>query len=302
MKKNKVKFTSGWESSESITKRLLEQFKTNEDDILNIEFVYDDSYDIIIFNNYVTEEPKENTNSYIFFHEPTWSGNHQKTFSNYRNLTIFGHNKHNYDTPNNVIEIPSHLFYGGRGSDTPDFWNYNNLINTKFEKTKMLSSVVSPLGNDNRDYPDGCLYKERVNLIKEILNKCDFIDVFGWGDKILNQKKDGISNYKFSLCIENTNEQNYISEKFYDCLLTNTIPIYFGCKNIKDFWVENGYFLIDDINDTDKVISLLKYISENGDELYNDMLPELLKMKNKYFEEFNLLKKINKISETIKKK
>lgn len=299
MKKNKVKFTAGWDTSEQITKRLLEQFKTNENDMSNIEFVYDNSYDIIVYNNYVTEEPKENSKSYIFFHEPTWSGNHQKTFSNYRDLTIFGHNKGNYDVPNKVLEIPSHLFYGGRGpsSDSSDFWNYNNLFNYDFKKNKSISSVVSSLGNDNNDYPSGCIYKERVNLINKILIKCDFIDVFGWGDKGLNQKKDGIVDYKFSLCIENSNEQNYVSEKFYDCLLTNTIPIYFGCKNIKEFWPENGYILIKDITNTDEIIKTLNNVFENCDLLYDEMLPNLLGMKKRYFEEFNLLKKINNLSE-----
>lgn len=300
----KIKFCAGWETSEMVTKRLLEQFKTNDEDISDIEFVYDDTYDIIIYNNYITEDPKKDSKSYIFFHEPTWSGSHQKTFSNYKDLTIFGYDKNNYDTPINVIETPAHLFYGGRGpySDSPDFWNYNNLISYDFKKTKPISSVVSSLGNDDNVYPNGCTYKQRVNLIKKIIDNCDFVDVFGWGNKTLNQKKDGIIDYKFSLCIENANEKNYISEKFYDCILTNTIPIYFGCKNIKDFWPENGYILIEDIDDTNNIINLLKTISENCDEIYHKLLPELLLMKKRYFDEFNLLKKINKLSGIVKKK
>jgi hypothetical protein len=302
--KTKIKFCSGWDSPEQITKRLIEQFKTSEEDTSNIEFVYDDSYDVIVFNNYVTEEPKNNSKSYIYFHEPTWSGNHQKNFLPYKDITIFGYDNNNYDTPSNVIETPAHLFYGGRGpsSDSSDFWNYYNLINYNFKKTKSISSVVSSLGNDEKEYPNGCIYKKRVNLIKKIIHECDFIDVFGWGNKGLNQKKDGIIDYKFSLCVENSNEKNYISEKFYDCILTNTIPIYFGCKNIKDFWPENGYILIDDINDTNNVINVLRNISENCDEIYDKLLPELLLMKKRYFEEFNLLKKINKLSDVVKKK
>lgn len=294
----KVKFCAGWETSELITKRLIEQFKTNESDVENIEFVYDNTYDMIVFNNYVTEEPKENSKSIIFFHEPTWSGNHQKTFSSYKDIIIFGHNKENYDSPEKVVELPSHLFYGGRGPSTEgwDFWNYNNLKNYDFKKTKVISSVVSPLGNDERIYPEGCIYKERVNLIKEIIDKCEFVDAFGWGDKFLGLKKDGVVDYKFSICIENSNEKNYISEKFYDCILTNTIPIYFGCSNIKTFWPEDGYFLIDDINNTSKIVDLIKYIFENSEEIYDRMLPELIKMKERYFTEFNPLKKINEFS------
>jgi hypothetical protein len=190
------------------------------------------------------------------------------------------------------------MFYGGTGKPREgDFWNYDNLINRAFEKSKMISSIVSSLGNDDKEYPSGCIYKKRVNLIKSVIDKCGFVDVFGWNDKGLNFKKDGLVDYRFSICIENSNEKNYISEKFYDCILTNTIPIYFGCKNIKEFLPENGYILIEDIDNIDKIVEQLNYIVNNCEKLYDEMLPSLLKIKEKYFNELNLLKRINTLSE-----
>jgi hypothetical protein len=303
----KIKICAGWDTSEQITKRLIKQFKTPDIDISDIEFVYDDSYDVIVFNNYVTEEPKKNSKSCIFFHEPSWSGSHQKNYKNYKNFTVFGHYKELYDAEN-IIEIPSHLFYGGRGPwcEGWDFWSYDNIINYKFEKTKNISSVVSNLGFGIDNHPKGCLYKERCDLISNLIENAPFIDFYGWEQNNTNlkgsiqEKKYGIIDYKFSICIENTNEKNYISEKFYDSILTNTIPIYFGCKNIKDIWPENGYILIDDISDTNKITQLLYNIFDNCDSLYDTMLPELLKIKKRYFNEFNLLKKINYFA--IKKK
>jgi len=294
----KIKFCAGWDTSENITGRLLEQFKTRDNDISNIEFVHDNSYDIIVYNNYVTEEPKKDSKAFIFFHEPTWSGNHQKNFSQYDNITVFGYDKNNYNPPDKVIETSAHMFYGGTGKQREgDFWNYDNLINHTFEKSKMISSIVSSLGNDDKEYPIGCIYNKRVNLIKSVIDKCGFVDVFGWNDKGLNFKKDGLVDYRFSICIENSNEKNYISEKFYDCILTNTIPIYFGCKNIKEFLPENGYILIEDIDNIDKIVEQLNYIVNNCEKLYDEMLPSLLKIKEKYFNELNLLKKINNLSE-----
>jgi hypothetical protein len=76
--------------------------------------------------------------------------------------------------------------------------------------------------------------------------------------------------------------------------LTNTIPIYFGCSNIKDYWPENNFILLDNITDHQYVTDKLQWINENCDELYDKMLPNILKMKDRYFEEFNLLKKIKK--------
>lgn len=296
----RIKFCAGWESSEQVTKRLLTQFKTPDIDLSEVEFVYDDSYDVIVFNNYITEQPKKGSRACVFFHEPSWSGSHQKDFKNYENFTVFGHYKELYNA-DNIVEIPSHLFYGGRGPwcEGWDFWSYENLINFNIEKTKNISSVVSNLGLGNDNHPQGCLYGERCRLISNLINELPFVDFYGWGQNETNlkgsiqQKKDGIVDYKFSICIENTNEKNYVSEKFYDCILTNTIPIYFGCKNIKDIWPENGYINIEDINDIDSVILQLKLINNNVDLYYNNMISELLKMKERYFSEFNLLNKID---------
>ena len=100
--------------------------------------------------------------------------------------------------------------------------------------------------------------------------------------------------FRSSLCIENSNEKNYISEKFYDCILTNTIPIYYGCSNIKDIWNFGGYFNIENIDDSGSVKQLLSYIDTNAEFLYNSMLPDLLELKKQYFQKYNILKVIKK--------
>ena len=185
----KIKFCAGWDTSEEITKRLITQFKTPNIDLSDIEFVYDDSYDVIVFNNYVTEEPKKGSRACVFFHEPSWSGSHQKDYKNYKDFTVFGHYKELYNS-DKIIEIPSHLFYGGRGPwcEGWDFWSYDNIINSKFEKTKNISSVVSNLGFGVDNHPQGCLYNERCNLISKLIDEIPFVDFYGWGQNETNLK------------------------------------------------------------------------------------------------------------------
>jgi hypothetical protein len=297
----KIKICAGWEDTESITKRTIKQFLTNELSE-KFEFVFDDSYDIIIFNNYITETPKNNTNAFIFFHEPSWSGAHQKNFNktnddNY-NLTIFGYDISNYNiTGFNFYESPSKMFYGGRGPwlEGYDFWSIDNLSNENFIKTKNISSVVSSLGIDGNYGPKGCLYRERSNLIKKLIDDCDYVDFYGWENHKLNtkgplhQKKDGLVDYKFSLCIENAHEKNYVSEKFFDCILTNTIPIYYGCSNIKDLIPENCYILLESITDYECVLNTINSVNEINNELYNTFLKNLQLFKKRYFKDFNPL-------------
>ncbi len=281
----KIKVCAGWTSSESATKRLLDQFKTEDINLKNIEFVHDESYDIIVFLNYVTQDIKAGIKGFVFPHEPTWSGSHQKSFES--NVTVFGFDKSIYN--GNCIELLAHTFYGGRGDwvDPDSFWNYKHLSSATFTKTKNISSSITTLKENKSPL---CLYPQRYKLAEHINNK--FIDMYGgWLDNS-PKRHDALVNYKFNISIENEYINNWLSEKFYDCILTNTIPIYFGCKNIKEVYPEDGYILIEDINDVEGIEKMLKEINKNSDDIYKQKIEGLYKIKEKYFSTNNLLKRI----------
>ena len=281
----KIRLSASYDTSENLTKRLLKQFLTPDSDLNSVEFVYGDTYDIIVFFNHINLKCKENSKVYIFPHEPSWSGSHQKHLPDYS--TIFGFNNDLY--VGNCIESIAHTFYGGRGPwvDPLEFWSYNNLKSINPTKTKNISSSVTEL-KDN--YGPTCLYPQRHEVSK-IVDELKFVDFFGGRDSS-PRKQDALINYKFNLVIENEYSNNWITEKFYDGILTETVPIYYGCKNIKDIYPEDGYILIDDMNDIDSIKKLLIHINENSDEIYKSKLEGMKKIKEKYFKEFNLLKKI----------
>lgn len=64
-----------------------------------------------------------------------------------------------------------------------------------------------------------------------------------------NDDKLELFKSKFSVIIENSKEKNYFSEKLIDCLLTKTIPIYWGCPNIGDYFDIDGFIIFQDKND-----------------------------------------------------
>ena len=281
----KIKVLGNWDTSENITERLLKQFKTPEIDLTNIQFVHDDSYDIIVFFNHVCSDIKEGKKSYVFPHEPSWNGSHQKTFND--GTVIFGFKNELYN--GTCIETLAHTFYGGRGPwmDPLSFWNYKNLISTNFIKNKNISSSVT---KTDLNYGGTCIYPQRTKIASMIEN-LNFVDVFNGGNSS-PKRHDSLVNYKFNISIENEYQDNWISEKFYDNILTDTIPIYFGCKNIKEIYPEDGYILIENINDVNQINELLYYVEKNADEIYQQKINGLKKIKEKYFKEFNLLKKI----------
>lgn len=304
----KLKLTSNWCSIDENIKRLITQFKTCDQDISNIEFVTDDTYDIMVVFGYETEEVINNKPLILFPQEPTWSGAHQKHFNERENTKIFGFGKDKYSQPHVITECVAHMFYGGVGpwKEGFDVWNYQNIINNSFNKTKNICSFVTNLGIDNQNLAEGCLYRERTSLLAKLIKNISYIDYYGWptdyvGAKDINsikghtEKYINIKEYKFCLCIENSNENFYVSEKFYDCILTNTIPIYFGCKNIEDYWPsKNNYIHLESITDYDYVENIISWINKDADNIYKQMLPNIIDMKQRYFKDFNLLKKIKK--------
>ena len=137
--------------------------------------------------------------------------------------------------------------------------NYDFLSNLEYkERDNLFSAIISNKNN-------GLGYKLRrsilLNLSKNYPNLCDIYGA-GWGTELgssykgeldgyhkntmsKNTKFSGLINYKYSLCIENCSRKNYFSEKFTDAILCWTIPIYYGCTNISEYFPEHSYYIID---------------------------------------------------------
>jgi len=66
------------------------------------------------------------------------------------------------------------------------------------------------------------------------------LEVFGRGYQPVESKLEGLARYRYSMVIENIREPNYFTEKLVDCFATGTVPIYWGCPNIGEFFDEKG--------------------------------------------------------------
>ena len=66
------------------------------------------------------------------------------------------------------------------------------------------------------------------------------VDVLGGGYAPFERKSEGLAPYRYSVVIENMPERNYFSEKLVDAVLCETIPIYWGCPNLRDFFDPEG--------------------------------------------------------------
>ncbi|CAJ1939466.1 unnamed protein product [Sphenostylis stenocarpa] len=85
-------------------------------------------------------------------------------------------------------------------------------------------------------------------------------------------KVEALKHYKFSLAFENSNEEDYVTEKFFQSLVAGTVPVVVGAPNIQEFAPSPGSILhIKVIEDVESVAKTMKYLAENP-EAYNQSL------------------------------
>jgi hypothetical protein len=296
----KVKIECWWTSSENITKRTLDQFSINNN-ISNINFVTDSSYEWLVICGKVPKHLNINSinkSKTIFFGmEPSWSSNTDKDAAIYSKY-ICTHNINIFNSKDAIFfEEPNYMFYGGRGDSG---WTINNLQNLNFDnKSKDLSIIVTKrrnhCGNAN-------IYDQRV-AIGDALTAYNDVDIYGtlWEANKKNvhgetwNKFVGLSDYKFSVAIENASEINYITEKFYDCLLTNTITIYHGAPNVADYFDPDGFVYLNNIYNIDECISIIRNIADDISNQYQKKKNACIKNKNIFLNNHNIINKIKNI-------
>ncbi|KAG9137051.1 hypothetical protein Leryth_019001 [Lithospermum erythrorhizon] len=85
-------------------------------------------------------------------------------------------------------------------------------------------------------------------------------------------KVETLKHYKFSLAFENSNEEDYVTEKFFQSLVAGSVPVVVGAPNIQEFAPAPGSLLhIKELSDVDKVAETMKYLSQDL-RAYNETL------------------------------
>ncbi|KAK9942089.1 hypothetical protein M0R45_007778 [Rubus argutus] len=110
----------------------------------------------------------------------------------------------------------------------------------------------------------------------EALEKTNIkIDSYGGCHRNRDGKVDKVQTlkrYKFSLAFENSNEEDYVTEKYFQSLVAGTIPVVVGPPNIEDFSPGPGSILhIKELSDVESVAKTMKYLADNP-EAYNQSL------------------------------
>ena len=148
----------------------------------------------------------------------------------------------------------------------PESYLYNDNEFTQKKKDKFCSIVY------------GKQIESRINAIQNISSNYKQVDVFGKanpnyylpdGEKY---KLDLISNYKFSLCYENSVTPGYHTEKLLHGKVAGNIPIYYGDKSIGEDFNPDCFINAVDMSDEELIQKIIEL--DQSDNLYNKMTKE----------------------------
>lgn len=170
-----------------------------------------------------------------------------------------------------------------------NFYYNHEKLNCSFNNKKFCL-IINKSGLNNN-------VLNKYTSILESIDKVDNINLYN--DEIVNKScynsielLSVFNKYKFILCLENSKQDGYITEKIFNCFFAKTIPLYWGANNINLFINEESYINIEN----DDWLNKVKILNENENEYDKFILKN--KISDKYDDENYknvLIEYINKV-------
>jgi len=152
--------------------------------------------------------------------------------------------------PNNVFIHEPQLWYFDKSRKELE----NMVLPEKLHNISVVASNLTLLEG----------HKKRFAFVNQLIGHFkDKLHAFGRGFNPVSDKWEAIAPYKYSVAIENNVIPNYFSEKLCECFLSYTMPIYYGCPNIKDYFDERALIAIDMNNLKASIEIIERAIDEN---------------------------------------
>lgn len=93
------------------------------------------------------------------------------------------------------------------------------------------------------------------NLRHLVAHHYKHISPFGTGYEEIESKLPGLAPFRYSIVVESWRGDYYFSEKLVDCLSVGTIPIYWGCPSIGDFFDTDGIRSFSTMGELDRIMN-----------------------------------------------
>jgi hypothetical protein len=106
-------------------------------------------------------------------------------------------------------------------------------------KTKLVSVICS-----DKDFTPA--HRRRLEFVNAL--RAHFgarLDFFGRGLRDFEDKAQALVPYRYHIALENTDASDAWTEKIADPYLTETFPIYWGCRNLQDYFPADSFARVD---------------------------------------------------------
>jgi len=277
----KIKLFSSYCSDEQIYNNIVGSWGKGNTSYKDFVFTVNDDYThAVLFNTAMHNKSLNPKNVIGFSHEP-------------RKILGIDNDK-NYI--NFVANNVSAYYISNRDNLPPNFIEGNTFIcpsefkeseNKSYSHENRMSMILSM-----KMYMPGHTMRHRI--LKEILKTDLDIHFFGNGvDEVYNDERVKkfdwnifnipYENYKYQIVVENIIDRNWISEKLTNCIIKETIPIYYGSeKAIKEYYPDNSIIILND-NLKENVAKIIDLYNKTENGLTTSFA------KNKLYSENNLL-------------
>lgn len=118
--------------------------------------------------------------------------------------------------------------------------DFDFLTNLKVEGLNKENKIVWVTSNQ-RSSKGHNIRMDFLDSIKEL----PFVELYGRGINPIDDKWEVLNKSKYAIAYENFQNDYYWTEKIMDCYLSFTMPLYFGCNAIENFFPKDSFIQID---------------------------------------------------------
>jgi alpha(1,3/1,4) fucosyltransferase len=93
---------------------------------------------------------------------------------------------------------------------------------------------------------------------------------------VISDKAEIYPKYRFALCYENIQTPGYITEKIFDCLRSDCVPIYLGAPNIDEYVPNSAYIDRRQFSNDEELAKFIQGIDSDHYELYRNSINRFL--------------------------
>ncbi|MFZ5524744.1 MAG: hypothetical protein ACOY9D_11785 [Pseudomonadota bacterium] len=258
-----------------------------------------DQADVVVFINTVDDRVlRHDQHAILFFHEPLAYAHlyqteiHENQFPK-ANLEVVGHPP----TPSLFIKDSDGIKYH-RSIPYVHFHHMatydqlNEIDETK--RTKLICSIASGL-NGIPGYHNRRLFFEKFSASNPLFN------LFGKFNEISSAipsyrgqcffKWKTVSLYKYSLVIENSTDDYYISEKIFDALICGSMPIYHGSDKIFEVLPKEWFYYLPSL-ETSEIDKLNDFIATDAYKAVSDNRAAICKIIYEKYSFYSALERL----------